>query len=116
MSEQEQVSGEGQQGDGQGQTPAAFEAWVRGVARLAAEHGLQAVVVAAVVPAAGGFGPSGVHALSWTHGAPPAEWRKGVAEPLAGVAMRAAMALVPAETASAAAPEGEDAPAAKAEG
>lgn len=109
MSEQEQKAGESKAGE----VPAAFEAWVRGAARLAAEHGLQAVVVAAVVPAPGGFGPSSVHALSWTHGAPPAEWRKGVAEPLAGVCAKAAAALVPVEGEAAPA-EGAEAPAEKA--
>lgn len=109
MSEQKQEQG-------QQQAPAQFTAFVQRAGQLAAEHGLQAVVVAAAVPGAGGFGPSSLHALSWTHGQPPAEWRTAAAQGLAEVAMKAAAALVPpaapaAETASAAAPEGEAAPA-----
>ena len=110
MSEQKQADGQ------QGQAPSQFQAFVQRVAQVASEHGLQAVVVAAAVPAAGGFGPSTVHALSWTHGTPPDEWKKGAAVGLADVAVKAAAALAPkTETASAAPAEGEAAPEVKAE-
>lgn len=100
MSEQKQAE--------QGQAPAQFQAFVQRVAQLASEHGMQAVVIAAAVPGAGGFGPSTVHALSWTHGTPPAEWKAGAAAGLGDVALRAAAALAPAPEAAA---EGDAVPA-----
>lgn len=98
----------------QGQAPAQFAAFAQRVAQVAAEHGVQAVVLASAVPGAGGFGPSTVHALAWTHGQPPAEWRTAAAQGLGEVALKAAASLLPAP-APAAETTAEAAPAASAE-
>ena len=85
-----------------------WAAFSQEAAALGARYGLQALVIGAIVPSGGGFGPSEGYAQAWLYGKPPEQFIRTASEMLAAYTSGAAQALLSAIPPVEAAPvEGE---------
>lgn len=84
---------EQQQQTQQTQLSPQWQTFVELVQRASAQTGMQAVVLAAAVPAPGGFGPSHANAMAWVIGDAPADWRQNMSPVLGQLATKAAESL-----------------------